>query len=195
MSLLQINKENKKYPVGKHLSWEQGSSSRLLGGSQSSWFVSATFKISIDLLHIPKRSQQLQMKRWQTNQNKLELFFLQRPGISRGEDTSSGCFRGHPQAWLFADYREVAGCLSVEVCSWQNNKACFVFSVLLSRKIWDWSRKAKSKNLLTKNNNSKTVYSSANITPKRKRTSWKHSFDNVDWGITEVCFFSAGKIK
>lgn len=58
--------------------------SRLLGGSQSSWFVSATFKISIGPLHIPKRSQQLQMKRWQTNQNKLELFFLQRPGISRG---------------------------------------------------------------------------------------------------------------
>lgn len=84
MSLLQINKENKKYPVGKRLSWEQGSSSRLLGGSQSSWFVSATFKISIGPLHIPKRSQQLQMKRWQTNQNKLELFFLQRPGISRG---------------------------------------------------------------------------------------------------------------
>lgn len=57
------------------------------------------------------------------------------PGHFKGEDTSSGCFRGHPQAWLFADYREVAGCLSVEVCSGQNNKVCFVFSVLLFRKI------------------------------------------------------------
>lgn len=55
-----------------------------VAGSQSCWFVSATFKIGISPRHIPKRSQTLQMKRWQTNQNKLELFFLQRPGISWG---------------------------------------------------------------------------------------------------------------
>lgn len=166
MSLLQINKENKKYPVGKRLSWERGSSSRLLGGSQSSWFVSATFKISIGPLHIPKRSQQLQMKRWQTNQNKLELFFLQRPGISRG--------RTHHQVVLEDILRlgfllTTGKLLGVWVLRFVQGK--IIKCVLLFRKIWVCSRKAKSKNLLTKNNNTKRVYSSADITPKRKRTS------------------------